>query len=163
MPLVELTTLIAAPIERCFDLARNIDLHVSSMSSHGERAVAGVTSGLIGPDQEVTWEARHFLVRQLFTSRITGYERPRYFQDSMVRGAFSSFVHDHLFEASARGTVMKDRLSFRSPFGPLGAVVDRLVLRAYLERLLKRRNESIKQAAEGTGRPTPRHPPPARA
>jgi len=71
MPKLSILTIIRAPIERCFDLARSIDLHVESMKHTGEKAVAGVTSGLIGLGQEVTWEARHFTVRQRLTSRIT--------------------------------------------------------------------------------------------
>lgn len=60
MPTLELRTLIDAPPERVFDLARDIDLHATSMQRHGERPVAGVTCGLIGPDQTVTWQATHF-------------------------------------------------------------------------------------------------------
>ena len=148
MAVVTVTTRIAAPRERCFDLARSIDLHVDSMGHTGERAVAGVTSGLIGMGQEVTWEGRHFGVRQRFTSRITAFRPPAHFQDTMVRGAFAAFVHDHDFEPADGGTLMRDRLAFRSPLGPIGAVIDRLLLRRYLERLLQRRNLVIKRAAE---------------
>lgn len=35
-------------MERLFDLARSIDVHVESQRASGERAVSGVTSGLIG-------------------------------------------------------------------------------------------------------------------
>jgi len=42
---IELTTRIAAPIERCFDLCRSIDLHMASTNWTGEKAIAGVTSG----------------------------------------------------------------------------------------------------------------------
>jgi hypothetical protein len=66
MPLIELTTIIAAPIERCFDLARSIDLHKLSTEGTEEEAIAGVTSGLIGKDQQVTWRARHFGITQIF-------------------------------------------------------------------------------------------------
>jgi hypothetical protein len=54
MPVIELATFIAAPVERVFDLARSIDLHAHSVSSTGERALAGVTSGLINLNEEVT-------------------------------------------------------------------------------------------------------------
>jgi hypothetical protein len=43
-----------------FDLARSIDSHTRSQASSGERVVAGVTDGLIGLGQDVTWSARHF-------------------------------------------------------------------------------------------------------
>ena len=71
MPTIELVTSIAAPIERVFDLARSIDLHTNSTSTQARRTIAGVTSGLIGPGQEVTWRARHFGVWQSFTVRVT--------------------------------------------------------------------------------------------
>lgn len=163
MPEFVLKTLIAAPIERCFDISRSIDVHVDSMRDEGERAVAGVVSGLIGLHQEVTWEARHFGVRQRLTSRITAFERPNYFQDTMVRGAFASFVHDHRFRIIAGMTEMEDRLVFRSPLGPLGVVVDRLVMTRYLRRLLERRNEVLKRVAEsGDDRADRREPDPTR-
>ena|SRR6187200_1224962 len=140
---------VAAPIERCFDLARDVDLHVRSMTISGESAISGVTSGRIGPGQEVTWEGRHFGIRQRFTSRITAFDPPRHFRDSMVRGAFRAFVHDHFFEERPDGkTRMRDVVVFRSPLGPLGAIADRLILTAYLERLLRGRQESIRAEAE---------------
>ena len=74
MPTIELATFVAAPIERVFDLARSIDLHTNSTSSTGERAIVGVTSGLIGPGQEVTWRARHFGVWQSLTVCVTVFE-----------------------------------------------------------------------------------------
>jgi hypothetical protein len=48
MPTTRIVTPIAAPIERCFDLARDIDFHTKSLDHTGEKAVAGRTSGLIG-------------------------------------------------------------------------------------------------------------------
>jgi hypothetical protein len=85
---IELVQNIAAPIERCFDLSRSIDLHMASTDWTGERAIAGVTSGLIGLDQEVTWQGRHFGLGIQHTSRITAFDRLWHFQDCMVRGAF---------------------------------------------------------------------------
>src|SRR5688572_21901947 len=86
MPLIELNTFIAAPAERVFDLSRSIELHTDSTSRTGERAIGGVTAGLIGAGQEVTWRARHFGVWQSLTVRITAFHRPTHFADAMVRG-----------------------------------------------------------------------------
>ena len=77
---IELTTEIAAPRERCFDLARSIDLHLLSTQGTGERTIAGVTSGLIGLGQEVTWQGRHLGFRVTHQSRITQYRRPTTFR-----------------------------------------------------------------------------------
>ena len=142
-------TLVRAAPERCFDLSRDLDLHIKSMAHTGESAVAGRTSGLIELGEEVTWEARHFGVLHQHTSRITAYDRPRHFRDSMVSGRFSSFEHDHFFEPVAGGfTRMRDVLVFQSPLGPLGWLVDRLFLTRYLRRLLESRNAAIRAAAE---------------
>jgi ligand-binding SRPBCC domain-containing protein len=146
MPIITIETLLPAPPERCFDASRDLDLHVKSMTGTSEKAVAGRTSGLIEMGEQVTWEGRHFGIRQRFTSKITAFDRPRYFQDSMLKGAFHSFVHDHYFEATAGGTKMTDVLTFASPLGFLGAIADRLILAAYLRRMLTARNEVIKAA-----------------
>src|ERR1700731_686805 len=112
MSIVTVVTRIDAAIEVCFDLARSIELPIESTKGTNERAVAGVTSGLIGLGQEVTWEATHLGVRQKLTSRITAFDRPRHFRDSQVQGPFRRFDHDHYFVAESETTVMKDVFDF---------------------------------------------------
>jgi ligand-binding SRPBCC domain-containing protein len=145
---IELSTSIGAPIERCFDLSRSIDLHIASTHGTGEQAIAGVTSGLIGLGQEVTWSGRHFGRVIRHASRITAYEFPRYFQDSMIRGAFRNYCHDHYFEAREGDTLMKDVVRFAAPYGVLGRLVERLALERHMRRLLERRNLHLKRTAE---------------
>lgn len=156
MTVVEVVTEILAPAGRCFDLARDIDLHVRSMGDTGERAVGGRTSGLISLGEEVTWEARHLGVRQRFTSRITAFRYPEHFRDEMVRGAFRSFVHDHYFEEHDGATTMRDELRFASPLGIVGRAVDRLFMAEYMRRLLRRRSGAVKNAAEAPDAARPR-------
>lgn len=151
MATIELVTLIFAPRPRCFDLSRSIDLHVVSTASTGERAVGAITSGLLSLGQEVTWSARHFGVRQRLTTRITACDPPHHFRDSMVRGAFKRFDHDHFFEERGGATEMRDVFDFESPLGPLGRIADALVLTGYLRGFLVQRNEVIKRAAESDG------------
>ena len=64
MGVIRLETFIRAPIERCFDLSRSVDLHILSTAQTNERAIDGVTSGLMKLGDVVTWEARHFGVKQ---------------------------------------------------------------------------------------------------
>lgn len=151
MPVIQLATHIAAPIERVFDLSRSTDLHTDSASSTGERAVAGVTSGLIGHGDEVTWRARHFGIWQTLTVRITAFERPTHFADTMLRGAFHRMEHHHHFEPSEGGTTMCDIFAFVSPLGPLGHLADVLFLERYMRSFLIERNRVIKEIAESDG------------
>ena len=129
--------------ERLFDLARSVDAHVESQKGSGERAVAGVTSGLIGAGQEVTWRARHFGIPLTMTSRVTQFDFPRSFTDEQVKGPFRSFRHVHEFAATPGGCLMTDRVEFAAPFGPLGRVVERLLLRPYLQRLITDRGRFL--------------------
>src|SRR5690242_16855965 len=128
MPVIELSTVIRAPRDRVFDLARSIDAHQDSTGGTEERAVAGVTRGLIGMGEEVTWEARHFGVRQRLTVRVTAFERPVRFQDVMISGAFSRMAHEHIFEDHPEGTLMRDRFEFAAPLGILGKIAEWLFL-----------------------------------
>ena len=98
MPLIRLSTFIRAPAEVCFDLARSIDLHTHAPGPLRHRAVGGVTRGLIGLGEEVTWEASIFGVRLHMTSKIVACERPREFTDEMRRGPFARWRHTHSFE-----------------------------------------------------------------
>ena len=139
---------VRAPKDRVFDLARSIDAHIDSTGGTGERAVAGVTRGLIGLNETVTWEARHLGVRQRLTVRITAMDRPDHFQDVMVAGAFHSMTHDHHFAEHPEGTLMTDRFEFRAPLGVLGWLAERLFFEDYMKRLLTQRNEVLRQLSE---------------
>ncbi|PYJ87985.1 MAG: cell division protein [Verrucomicrobia bacterium] len=148
MPVIHLITRIHAPIQRVFDLSRSVDLHAVSTAHTGERAVAGVLGGLMALEQEVTWRARHFGIWQNLTSRITAFEPPAYFRDSLVRGAFRRFDHDHFFSQHGDVTLMRDMFNYESPLGFLGRIADRLFLKRYIKQLLVTRNTVIKAAAE---------------
>lgn len=136
-------TASALPVERLFDLARNVDLHLESQESAGERALAGVTSGLIGEGQEVTWRAKHFGLALTMTSRITHFDYPLSFTDEQVKGPFKAFRHVHEFQPTAAGSIMTDRVEFTAPLGVLGRAVERITLRRYLERLIRERSRFL--------------------
>jgi ligand-binding SRPBCC domain-containing protein len=148
MPTIHLTTFVAAPPERVFDLARSIDLHRKSMSHTNEEAIAGTTSGLIGLDETVTWKAKHLGKTRILRSKITAMNRPLSFTDEMVDGDFKSIRHEHHFKRIDNGTLLIDLFSFESPYGGLGRLANRLFITGYMKKLLELRNQSIKEYAE---------------
>ena len=140
---------ISAPIRLCFDLARDIDIHTKTVWSHTkERAISGVTSGPIGFGQTVTFQATHFLVNQTLTSKITKYEEPFMFVDEMQKGAFKRLQHIHEFKELNGKTLMIDTLHFEAPFGLLGWIVERIILKSYMKRFLEHRNKKLMKIAE---------------
>ncbi len=148
MSIIRLEIHIAAPIERVFDLARSIDLHMDGAKGTDERVVAGRRSGLIGLGETVTWEARHLGVRQQLESEITAYQHPFMFEDTMLKGVFKSFRHVHSFEQTQAGTLMRDEFYYAAPFGILGELAERIFLTAYLRRFIKEKNAHLKAIAE---------------
>jgi hypothetical protein len=64
MTKIHLTTFIAAPIDRVFDLSRSIDLHKISTAHTNEEAIAGTTTGLIKFNETVTWQAKHLFKKE---------------------------------------------------------------------------------------------------
>ena len=148
MPTIHLTTFVAAPADRVFDLARSIELHRKSMAHTAEEAIAGTTTGLIGLDETVTWKAKHLFKTRVLKSRITAMERPLSFTDEMVNGDFKSIRHEHHFKRTGNGTLLIDLFHFETPYGGLGRLINRLYLTQYMRGLLELRNKHIKEYAE---------------
>lgn len=148
MPRIVLKTQINAKKEIVFDLSRSIDLHKISTEHTNEEAIAGVTTGLIGLNEWVTWRARHFGINQNLTTKITVFKYPSFFCDEMVKGAFKSFKHEHHFKDHDDSTLMIDYFDYESPMGFLGKIADSLFLQKYMTELLAKRNITIKEFAE---------------
>jgi ligand-binding SRPBCC domain-containing protein len=149
MTTIELKTKIKAPMERCFLLSLSVDLHLLSTEETNERAIAGVTSGLMKLNDVVTWRAKHFGIYQNFTSKISEYDSPNYFVSEMVEGAFKKLRHQHLFEWKDNETIMTDIFVFEAPLGLLGRLFSKLILKDYMKGFLMKRNITIKKVAEG--------------
>lgn len=153
MTRIELTTRIAAPVQRVFDLARDIGAHERSLARTGERAVAGRTSGLIGPGESVTFEARQLGIRWRLTSRVTeaGWDPPHGFIDEQVDGPFARHRHVHRFEPDGAGTRMTDVWEHELRWGLLGRLVDVLVVRRLVRRLLEERAGALARMTDAGG------------
>ena len=149
MPTITIETHIAAPIERCFDLARDVAAHVESAAFSGERLVApGKLSGILEVGDLVCFEGRHFGMTQRFCAKITSVDRPRRFVDQMVEGIFTSLEHIHDFEEHRGGTLMRDILTWRAPFGILGQIADALFLKRHLTWFVTTKQAQLKAIAE---------------
>jgi ligand-binding SRPBCC domain-containing protein len=148
MPIIKRDIYIEAPIRVCFDLARNVEIHTKTTTKTKERAIGGVTVGLMENGDTVTWEATHFGVKQKLTAKIVEMEKLHKFTDVMVKGAFHSFTHTHEFIENGTGTIMKDTFAYKSPFGILGKIVDKLFLEKYMGHFIVNRAKELKKIAE---------------
>jgi ligand-binding SRPBCC domain-containing protein len=149
MPFIHLTTFIAAPQERVFDLSRSVDLHKASMKHHEEKIIDGTMSGLMNLNDTVTWTAKHFFKQRRLKVRITKLQRPEYFVDEQETGDFKMMKHEHYFKLIENGTIMIDQFHFEIPKGLIGRLINNFYLENYMTQLLKERNKLIKEVAEG--------------
>lgn len=153
MTIIHLTTKINAPKQIVFDLSRNIDVHQDSASQTNEKAIAGVTSGLINYNETVTWRGKHFGFYLTHKSRMTAMDLYDYFVDEMEEGKFKSFRHEHFFEEKNGITVMTDKLCYETPYGIFGKIFDLILLKRHLTRFIQHRNQTLKKLAEKTDNP----------
>ena len=148
MPKIILKTIIKSDKNTVFDLSRSVDLHLLSTKKTNEKAISGKTSGLMEFNDTVTWRAKHLGFYQNLTTRITEYDKPNYFADEMVKGAFKNFKHEHIFETIEQETLMTDVFTYQSPFWMVGKLADFIFLKKYMTKFLIERNSLIKHFAE---------------
>ncbi|MFB9077473.1 SRPBCC family protein [Flavobacterium procerum] len=148
MTTIYLTTKINASKKIVFDVSRNIDIHQQSASKSKEKAIAGITSGLINLNETVTWRGKHFGFYLTHKSRISAMSFYDYFVDEMEEGKFKSFKHKHHFKETNGVTIMTDLLQYETPFGIFGKCFDVLFLKKHLIKFLLERNKTLTVMAE---------------
>ena len=148
MNVITIETKILAPIQRVFDLARSVEFHVDSLACTKEKAVAGVTTGLLVLGDEVTWRGRHLGLTRTMTVRVSAFTAPDYFCDELVRGPFIRFDHHHCFTVEGENTAMQDVLYYAVPGGLFGRMFNAVVLGDHLRSLFAKRSTCLKRTAE---------------
>ena len=142
---VKESTHVNAPVDRCFLLSTSIPLVQQIL---GMRPVSGKTTGLITAGDRLLWRGWKFGLPAMHETLITGYDRPSFFQDTMGRGQFKQFQHDHHFQEIGGQTLMWDVVRFSLPMGLVGKVVAKNVLVPHVLGLMQRRFAMLKRIAE---------------
>lgn len=152
MPTVTYSTLVRATARRVFAFHEDPSAlarltppweHVEVITPPASLAVGTrvVLRTRVGPIWQ-RWVAEHF-----------AYERDVSFADRQIEGPFASWEHHHLFEDLSEPdrplTRLTDRISYRLPLGPLGALFGGAFVRRKLDRLFDFRHETTRRACEG--------------
>jgi len=138
---------VNAPVERCFLLATSVPLVQQIL---GMKPVEGKTTGLVVNGDRVLWRGWKFGLPAKHETLITQYDRPSFFQDTMGKGMFQHFQHDHRFEDIDGRTLMADIVRFSLPFGVAGKLVARHIVVPHVLALMQTRFALLKRIAEGT-------------
>ena len=148
MPTIHLTTFIAAPIERVFDLSRNLTIYKAMIHGRKETISSGAASNLVSHGETITFHAKHLGKTRLVTTRVVALQKPSSFVQEQVKGDLLHFKHEHHFKAVDNGTILIDMIDFDGPRDVIGKVLGKLYLKRYLEKFINKRNAVIQQYAE---------------
>ena len=148
MTTIKLKTTINATIETVFNNCRNIDIHQYSASKTNEKSIAGRTSGLIEKGETVTWQGKHFGFYIKHQSIISEMEFPHCFVDEQLKGKFKKFKHTHTFKKENNAVLMVDELVYEVPYGIIGKLFDKILLKNHLTQFIIERNNYIKKISE---------------
>ncbi|MDC0184137.1 TIGR01777 family oxidoreductase [Candidatus Poseidoniales archaeon] len=90
---------------------------------------------------KMTWIAEH-----------TAYNPPHHFADTMVKGPFWSWNHNHDLKESNGTTTVEDEVTYQVPFGPLGNLADRvlggMLVKSRLTRMFRARELRLQRDLE---------------
>lgn len=77
-------------------------------------------------------------------TRIEAWEPPRRFVDAQVKGPYSLWEHGHEFEEDGpEATIIRDRVRYSIPFGPLGEFANRVLVRRDLRQIFDYRRDAV--------------------
>ncbi len=141
--LLERSQRVEVPIKRAFDFyvdARNLEpmtppwLHFK-VTTPGEP--------VLRQGARLDYQLRLHGVPVRWQTRIEVWEPPERFVDVQAKGPYSLWEHTHLFEKDGDdATLIRDRVRYAIPLGPLGALAHRLFVRRDLERIFDYRREA---------------------
>jgi hypothetical protein len=86
----------------------------------------------------------HF-IRMRWITEILEWSPPTRFVDIELKGPYKRWHHTHSFTAERGGTTIRDEIRYALPFGPLGAVANRLSVGRDLTRIFDYRTERVSE------------------
>jgi len=143
-----LTTFIAAPMERVFDLTRHVAMYRFLFNSRDEIFSSGGSANLLEQDETISITAKHLGKTRIATLKIISVEKPVRYTEEQWKGDLELFRHEHHFKLADNGTFLIDLIEFGSPKDIIGRLLGKFYLRKYLEEMVRSRSELIRKYAE---------------
>jgi ligand-binding SRPBCC domain-containing protein len=82
-------------------------------------------------------------------TEIVEWRPGRRFVDRQVEGPFRLWEHTHAFEERHDGTLIRDTVLYRMPYGALGAFAHRILVARDLERVFDYRRDAVERLLGG--------------
>jgi ligand-binding SRPBCC domain-containing protein len=139
---LERTQLVPVPIEKAFaffSAARNLE----QITPPWLRFRIVEAPDELGPGARLRYRLTLFGLPIRWRTEIVAWTPPRGFVDVQRRGPFRLWEHTHRLTPVEGGTEIYDHIRYRLFFGPLGALVQRLLVRGWVEGIFDYRAEQV--------------------
>ncbi len=106
----------------------------------------------IAPGTSIEYRIRWTVFTLSWVTRISRFTPPSGFQDLQERGPYRTWIHTHTFEPDGTGVVIRDRVEYALPLGPLGRLVHALFVRRQLEAIFEFRRRAVEEIFDAAAR-----------
>lgn len=145
---IHLTTFIAAPVERVFDLTRHVALYRFLFNSRQELFSSGGSTNLLDQGETISINVKHAGKTRMSMLKIASLKKPVHYIEEQWKGDLEHFRHEHHFKPTDNGTILINLIDFGLPKDIIGRLLGKFYLRTYLEELVQARSELIRRYAE---------------
>ncbi len=103
------------------------------------------------PGMIISYTVKHVLgIRMIWVTEITHVEEMRYFVDEQRIGPYSMWNHQHFIEPAGQGVLMTDIVSYKPPFGFLGAFANTIFISKQLDTIFNYREKILERLFPGS-------------
>ncbi len=93
--------------------------------------------------EEINYIIRWMGIPMKWKTRIAEYTPPRKFVDEQEKGPYTLWHHEHFFEQTEAGVVIRDCVDYILPLGPLGRLAHFFMVKAQLLEIFRYRQKTI--------------------
>jgi uncharacterized protein YbjT (DUF2867 family)/ligand-binding SRPBCC domain-containing protein len=137
---------IPAPRHEVFEFFSD-PANLARLTPEGLRfRIFGVPPVRLETGSRLEYRIRWSLLRLRWVTRITRWVPESEFEDVQEEGPYRTWIHTHRFEDEGDRAVMKDRVEYELPFGALGRLVQRVLVRRQLEAIFDFRRRAIEES-----------------
>jgi ligand-binding SRPBCC domain-containing protein len=96
--------------------------------------------------QRITYTVKPvFGIPLTWVTLIENVEAPYKFVDTQLRGPYARWWHEHTFQAVDGGVLMRDRVEYELPFGPLGDLAHGIFVKRKLQGIFDFRTTTLER------------------
>ena len=152
MHVLQRETVLQAPISEVFSFFQDPRNLAGITPNWMEFDVVHIDDGEMRAGFKIAYRIKWMGVSLRWITRIKEHDPPRRFVDIQTKGPYKVWRHEHTFEATVSGTIMRDVVRYQLPFGILGDVAHWLIVRHQLRRIFDYRARRIVKLFAGTDR-----------